>query len=68
MSRLLSGLRSSKGKRVVQDEEDNGGHHLASLRCSTKRINDSKPLDEKPETPRFGENFVFFPFLQFEMA
>ncbi|CAN7015443.1 hypothetical protein BRARA_K00396 [Brassica rapa] len=53
VSRLLSGLRSSKGKRVVQDEEDNGGHHLASLRCSTKRINDSKPLDEKPETPRF---------------
>ncbi|KAF8058155.1 hypothetical protein N665_1250s0018 [Sinapis alba] len=54
VSRLLSGLRSSKGKREageVQDEADKGMHHLA--RCSTKRINDSKLLDRKPETNRF---------------
>lgn len=54
MSRLLSGLRSSKGKRQageVQDEADKGGNHLA--RCSTKRINDSGLLDRKPETNRF---------------
>lgn len=59
MSRLLSGLRSSKGKRQageVQDEADKGGNHLA--RCSTKRINDSGLLDRKPETNRFGEKFV----------
>lgn len=61
MSRLLSGLRSSKAKRQageVQDEADKGGHHLA--RCSTKHINDSRLLDRKPETNRFGEKFVLF--------
>ncbi|KAJ0262918.1 Protein POLAR LOCALIZATION DURING ASYMMETRIC DIVISION AND REDISTRIBUTION [Hirschfeldia incana] len=57
VSRLLSGLRSSKGKRQageVQDEADKVAHHLA--RCSTKRINDSRLLDTKPETSRFDES------------
>ncbi|CAH8360720.1 unnamed protein product [Eruca vesicaria subsp. sativa] len=56
VSRLLSGLKSSKGKREVgkvQDEEDTGVlHHLAPIRCSTKRINDSNPLDRKSEIHR----------------
>ncbi|XP_024004442.1 protein POLAR LOCALIZATION DURING ASYMMETRIC DIVISION AND REDISTRIBUTION isoform X2 [Eutrema salsugineum] len=49
--RWLSGLRSSKGKREAGDEQDSVGYHLAPIRCSTKRLNESRPLDENLETP-----------------
>lgn len=63
VARWLSGLRSSKGKREAgeEQEDDTGGYHLAPISCSTKRLNESRPLDEKPETHGFGKKkFVFF--------
>ncbi|CAN8326835.1 unnamed protein product [Cochlearia groenlandica] len=56
VSRWFSGLRSSKEKREAGEEERDdvlGGYHLAPVRCSTKRLNESKLLDEKQETHRF---------------
>lgn len=59
MSRWLSGLRSSKGKRDAgeEQEDDPRGYQLAPIRCSTKRLNETSP-----ETDRFGEKFVFLLF------
>ncbi|CAH2077334.1 unnamed protein product [Thlaspi arvense] len=65
VTRWLSGLRSSKGKREAgedHDEEVSGRYHLAPIRCSTKRLNESRPLDQKPETHRFESQSREAPF------
>ncbi|KAL1210402.1 Protein POLAR LOCALIZATION DURING ASYMMETRIC DIVISION AND REDISTRIBUTION [Cardamine amara subsp. amara] len=46
VSRWLSGLKSSKGKRhtVEEEQEDDPiGYQLAPIRCSTKRLNETSP-------------------------
>lgn len=62
VGRWLSGLKSSKGKRDVgeEQEDDTRGYKLAPIRCSTKRLNQIT----EPETNRFGEKFVYFPFFR----
>ncbi|VVB10758.1 unnamed protein product [Arabis nemorensis] len=57
VARWLSGLRSSKlGKReaMEEQEDDTGEYRLTTpRRCSTKRLNESRPLEGKLETHRF---------------
>lgn len=58
VARWLSGLRSSKGKREAEDDQDDDSrvYHLPPI---------TRPLDEKPKTHRFGNKFVFLFFLPF---
>ncbi|EOA18225.1 hypothetical protein CARUB_v10006714mg [Capsella rubella] len=48
VGRWLSGLRSSKGKREIGEEDETRGYELPPIRCSTKRLNQNTQ-----ETNRF---------------